>query len=70
MFLLAPIAGFLAIVAPAGVGVREAVLCFALAPALGDSKALAVALLARATYVASEIITWMFSKWIARRWPT
>ncbi|HEY5955027.1 MAG TPA: hypothetical protein VIV60_00690 [Polyangiaceae bacterium] len=70
VFLLAPIAGFLAVVAPGGLGVREAVLSFALAPELGASRALAVALLARVTFVVSEVIAWMLTKWISRRRPT
>jgi uncharacterized membrane protein YbhN (UPF0104 family) len=66
VFLLAPIAGFLALVAPGGLGVREAVLSFALAPQLGPSKALTVALLARATFVVSEVISWGIARWLAR----
>lgn len=66
MFLLAPIAGFLAVVAPGGLGVREAVLSFALSAELGSSRATAVALLARATFVVSEVLSWILAKWIAR----
>jgi glycosyltransferase 2 family protein len=66
MFLLAPIAGFLAVVAPGGLGVREAVLCYALAPQLGASRALAVALLARATFVVSEILSYTIARWLSR----
>lgn len=66
MFLLAPIAGFLAVVAPGGLGVREAVLSYSLAPELGASKALAVAILARATFVVSEVLSWMLTKWMSR----
>jgi hypothetical protein len=66
MFLLAPIAGFLAVVAPGGLGVREAVLSYALSPTLGVTRALAVALLARLTFVVSEIIAWLLTKWLSR----
>ena len=66
MFLLAPIAGFLALVAPGGLGVREAILSYALMPQLGASKALCVALLARATFVVSEVISWGIVRWLAR----
>ncbi len=66
MFMLAPIAGFLALVAPGGLGVREAVLSFALMPELGASRALGVALLARATFVVSEVISWGVARWLSR----
>lgn len=66
VFLLAPIAGFLALVAPGGLGVREAVLSFALAPQLGASRALTVALLARATFVVSEVVSWGIARWLTR----
>jgi glycosyltransferase 2 family protein len=66
MFLLAPIAGFLAIVAPGGLGVREAVLSYALAAPLGASRALAVALLARASFVISEVFSYFIARWLSR----
>lgn len=62
LFILAPIAGFLAMVAPGGLGVREAILSFALTPSLGPSRALAVALLARGVYIISEIIAWVIAR--------
>lgn len=58
VFIVAPILGFLAIVAPGGLGVRETVISYALAPHLGASAAFAAAILARATAIASEIIDW------------
>jgi glycosyltransferase 2 family protein len=66
MFLLAPIAGFLALVAPGGLGVREAILSYALAADLGASRALAVALLARASFVVSEVLSWIVTRWLSR----
>jgi glycosyltransferase 2 family protein len=69
MFLLAPIAGFLAVVAPGGLGVREAVLSYALAPQLGASRALAVALLARASFVVSEVLSYVVARWLLRAKP-
>lgn len=69
MFLLAPIVGFAAVVAPGGLGVREAVLSVAISAELGGSRAAAVALLARATFVVSEIVSWLLAKWIARSHP-
>lgn len=58
VFVVAPIVGFLAVVAPGGLGVRETVISYALAPQLGASAALAAAVLARATAITSEIIGW------------
>ncbi|MCC6217004.1 MAG: flippase-like domain-containing protein [Polyangiaceae bacterium] len=56
--VLAPIAGFLALFAPAGAGVREVVLALVLAPSLGSAGALAVALLARGASLASDVGVW------------
>lgn len=70
MFLLAPIAGFAAVVAPGGLGVREAVLSVAISAELGGPRAAAVALLARATFVVSEVLSWVIAKWIARSKPS
>lgn len=66
IFILAPIAGFLALVAPGGLGVREAILSFALTPVLGPSRALLVALLARAAYVVSELLAWLLASLLER----
>jgi uncharacterized membrane protein YbhN (UPF0104 family) len=66
LFILAPIAGFLAMVAPGGLGVREAILSFALSPSMGPSKALAVALLARGAYILSEIVAWLVARTLER----
>jgi uncharacterized membrane protein YbhN (UPF0104 family) len=62
IFVIAPIFGFLAMVAPGGLGVREAVISYALAPSLGASAALAAALLARGIAIGSEILGWLLAK--------
>jgi hypothetical protein len=67
IFILAPIAGFLAMVAPGGLGVREAFLSFALSSSLGPTRALSVALLARGVYIVSEIIAWVVSRLVERK---
>lgn len=59
IFILAPILGFLALVAPGGLGVRETAISYALAPHLGASAALAAAVLARAAALASELLGWV-----------
>jgi len=67
VFVLAPIAGFLFLVAPGGLGVREAILSLALTPDLGPTRALAAALLARATSIAADLIAFALAKFLAHR---
>lgn len=59
--------GFLAFLAPAGVGVREAVILAGLSPVLGPSVALSVGLLARVASLLSDVLLWIFSRFYARR---
>ena len=67
IFLLAPIIGFLALVAPGGLGVRETVISYALAPQVGASTALAAAVLARAAALVSELAGWLIAVLWERR---
>jgi glycosyltransferase 2 family protein len=67
VFVLAPIAGFLALVAPGGLGVREAILSLALAPDIGVSRALCAALLARGTSLVADLIAFGISQVFARQ---
>ena len=53
---LAMTAGFLVVVAPSGIGVREAVLVAALAPVLSTSEALSVALVVRLVFTLADLI--------------
>jgi glycosyltransferase 2 family protein len=53
---LAMTAGALVVVAPSGIGVREAVIVAALAPVLERTEALAVALVARLLFVFADLI--------------
>jgi lysylphosphatidylglycerol synthase-like protein len=57
-FVLAPIAGFLALPMPAGVGVRESFMSLGLAPIVGASNALAAALLSRGASLAADLFLW------------
>jgi len=57
-FLVAPLGGFLIVAAPAGLGVREALLSLALAPSIGSAGALATALLSRLCTLAAEVACW------------
>lgn len=62
LFVLAPIAGFLALVAPAGAGVREAVLSAGLVPAVGASGALSAALLSRGVTLLIDFGMWLVTR--------
>ncbi len=61
IFILAPIIGFLALVAPGGIGVRETAISYALVPQIGASAAIAAAVLARAAALASELAGWLIA---------
>ena len=58
-YVLAPVMGFLALAAPGGLGVREAVLSIALSAAVGPGPALYAALLSRGTSVLVDFGVWM-----------
>jgi glycosyltransferase 2 family protein len=66
-FVLAPVAGFLALPVPAGIGVRESVIALGLASALGPSAALGAALVARAGALSSELLLWAVLERLNRR---
>lgn len=55
---LANVLGFVALAAPAGVGVREAVMVAGLSPVLGGPGAVAAAILARVLSLASDVLVW------------
>lgn len=59
IFILAPIVGFLALVAPAGAGVREAVLSVGLVPAVGAAPALSALLLSRGATLVADVAVWL-----------
>ena len=66
-FLIAGLAGLLAVIVPAGLGVREGVLAWLLAPRIGVAAAVGIALGARAWLLACECLAW--SAWaILRHW--
>lgn len=58
-YVLAPVMGFLALAAPGGLGVREAVVSIALSSAIGPAAALYAALLSRGTSVIVDFGVWM-----------
>lgn len=66
LYALATVGGFVALAAPAGVGVREAILSISLAPAVGSAPALAIAVASRAASLAADIVAWAALKRWAR----
>jgi hypothetical protein len=58
-YVLAPVMGFLALVTPGGLGVREAVVSIGLSAAIGPAAALYAALLSRGTSVIVDFGVWM-----------
>lgn len=67
LLCVAIVAGFLAFLAPAGAGVREAVMALGVAPFLGSPAALALGVLARAVSLLSDVGLWSFFRMRARR---
>lgn len=66
LYALATVGGFVALAAPAGVGVREAILSISLAPAVGSAPALAIAVVSRAASLCADVIAWAALKRWAR----
>jgi hypothetical protein len=64
LYALATVGGFVALAAPAGVGIREAILSVSLAPALGSAPALAIAVASRAASLVADVIAWA----VLKRW--
>ena len=61
--------GFVVVVAPSGIGVREAVLVATLAPVLDTSQALAIALVARLLFTVADLIAAAVVALIRNRTP-
>lgn len=66
LYALATVGGFVALAAPAGVGIREAILSVSLAPALGSAPALAIAVASRAASLCADVMAWAALKRWAR----
>lgn len=64
---LSLVAGFLALLAPAGAGVREVVLSYCMAPIWGPSLALSFSILARAVSLLSDVAMWLGARILALR---
>ena len=63
---VAIVAGFLALLAPAGVGVREAMIALFAEPMLGTNQAVALGLLARAVSLSAELLLFALMRWLTR----
>jgi hypothetical protein len=59
---LANVFGFVALAAPAGVGVREAVLLAGLSPVLGGPGAVGAAVLSRVVSLIADLVTWLIAR--------
>lgn len=59
LFVAAPIAGFLALPLPAGVGVRESVVALGLTPLIGPANAAAASLLSRLASLVADLGLWL-----------
>jgi uncharacterized membrane protein YbhN (UPF0104 family) len=62
LYVLAPIAGILALATPSGIGVREAVLSMGLAPLAGPAPAVATAIVSRAISLVVDCLVWAFGR--------
>jgi glycosyltransferase 2 family protein len=62
LYVLAPIAGILALATPSGIGVREAVLSMGLAPLVGPAPAVATAIISRAVSLVVDCCVWAFGR--------
>jgi glycosyltransferase 2 family protein len=60
-FVLGPVIGFLALLAPAGAGVREAVLISLVSPVTGVASSVAIGLLSRVLSLGGDVIAWLMS---------
>jgi hypothetical protein len=61
-FVLAPVAGFVALAAPAGLGVREGVLYLGLSSVLGPVPAATAALLSRTASLSADLGIWLLAR--------
>lgn len=67
LFVLAPVLGFLALVAPGGLGVREAVVAGGLSASVGPGGAVVAALLSRIISLAIDVVVWLVFRAARRR---
>jgi len=68
-YVVSQVAGFVVLAAPAGLGVREAVIVAGLSPSVGTGGAVAAALISRAASLAAEVLAWAVTRVATRRAP-
>jgi glycosyltransferase 2 family protein len=68
-YVVGAVAGFVVLAAPAGLGVREAVLLAGLTPSVGASGALGAALISRAASLVADILIWAIVRALSRSDP-
>lgn len=67
LFVLAPVLGFLALVAPGGLGVREAVVAAGLSAAVGPGPAVVAAIGSRIVSLSVDVLMWLGFRAAAQR---
>jgi hypothetical protein len=63
LLCVALVGGFVALLAPAGAGVREAILALGATPFLGPSAGVAVGVLARVVSLVSDVLLFVWFRW-------
>jgi hypothetical protein len=66
-YIVSQVAGFVVLAAPAGLGVREAILVTGLSPSVGVPGAIGAAVVSRAASLIAEVLVWAGVKWATRR---
>jgi hypothetical protein len=67
-FILGPVLGFLALVAPAGAGVKEAVVIALVTPVTGVSSGVVIGVLSRVLSLIADVLAWLLSVILCRGW--
>lgn len=67
-YVVASVAGFVVLMAPAGLGVREAVLVAGLSPTIGSAAALGAAIFSRVLWLVTELATWVLTRTLAQKY--
>jgi glycosyltransferase 2 family protein len=65
-YVVGQVAGFVVLAAPAGLGVREAVLVTGLTPSVGAAGAVGAAVISRALSLVAEIVVWAVARTLTR----
>jgi hypothetical protein len=61
-YVIAQVAGFVVLAAPAGLGVREAVLVTGLSPSVGAAGAIGAAVISRGFSLVAEVVVWVLAR--------